>query len=288
MSSTAHAASSIRLPLAPTTANSAPPTSSRLPEIPDLARRFHPRSLGSLLIAVICCGLAAPAAAQATTLPDSVFDAKTNAELHQLIDAARANRIPTAPLVSRALQGAARRLSGARVVALVKAHADSMRAARFALGSLSSADELDAGATALRAGASRLALRRVRTTRAPGAATTALVVLTDLLSRGIRVTDASDALADLAQHAPDSTLLSLQAAVAREGNIATPERLRVLVNEAVKTSPPAPPGKVVIPPHRKPTTDQLDDLSARPDDDDVSRRTSAGEYPHAAHRMRQA
>ncbi|MEO7962667.1 MAG: hypothetical protein ABIT38_02025, partial [Gemmatimonadaceae bacterium] len=120
-------------------------------------------------------------------LPDSAFDAKSNGELRRIVDSARANGLPTAPLVSRTLQGVARHVTGPRVVALVRAHADSMRAARYALGALSSADELDAGATALRAGASRLALRRMRTTRAPGEATTALVVLTDLLSRGIKV-----------------------------------------------------------------------------------------------------
>lgn len=242
-----------------------------------MARPFRPLFLASLCVALVGGVVAVPAVAQSGVLPDSAFDARTNAELHQLIEAARASGIPTAPLVSRALQGAARRVSGARVVALVKAHADSMRAARYALGNLSSADELDAGATALRAGASRLALRRVRTTRAPGEATTALVVLTDLLSRGIKMSDASDALADLAEHAPDSTLLSLQAAVAREGSMATPERLRALVNEAVRTLPPVPPGKVPIPPHRRPTTDETSESSESsetPNDFEIPSRES--------------
>lgn len=226
------------------------------------------RTLRILLAVFLWLSLAAEhAEAQArTALPDSLFDASSNAELRRVIEEARASGLPTAPLVSRALQGGARHVSGPRVVALVRAHADSMRAARFALGTLSNSDELDAGATALRAGASRLALRRVRMTRAPGEATTALVVLADLLTRGIRIADASDALVDLAEHAPDSTLLSLQAAVAREGETATPQRLRALVNEFARTLPPAPPGRVAIPPHRKPGTDPVPEVMEETND----------------------
>ena len=192
----------------------------------------------------------------AASIPDSAFDRRSTAELRRIVELAQASALPTAPLVSRALQGAARRVPGARVVALVRAHADSMRAARFALGDLATSDELDAGATALRAGASRGSLRRVRAARSPGEATTALVVLTDLLSRGIDAGEASDALASLAVRAPDSTLLSLQSAVAREGLADSPARLREIVERISRQLPPGAPGRVPIPPRRPPDGDE--------------------------------
>lgn len=205
------------------------------------------RSVTSALVALAVILTPSAASAQkgaapdASSIPDSAFDRRSRDELRRIVDAARADALPAAPLVSRALQGAARRVPGPRVVALLRAHADSMRAARYALGSQATGDELDAGATALRAGASRAALRRVRVARPAGEATTALVVLTDLLSRGIEAGEAADALTSLAGRAPDSTLLSLQAAVARERLTDSPARLREIVERFSRRLPPGPP-----------------------------------------------
>lgn len=192
-------------------------------------------------------------AAAAQSLPDSAFDAATNAELRRLLADGYGDGLPEAPLRNRILQGAARHVDGARVVALVRAHADSMRAARVALGARASADELDAGASALHAGASRTALHRLRTVRAEGSATTAIIVLTDLLWRGVPSNDAADAITRLAARSNDKALLSLQGAVARDGTPASPQRLQSLVDRfAAPPGDKAPsagePGRRPIPP----------------------------------------
>jgi len=189
--------------------------------------------LGSL--SLLAADGARRVAAQA--FPDSAFDARTAAELRRLLDESRAAGLPEGPLINRARQGAARRVSGDRVVALVRAHADSMRAARTALGARASADELDAGASALHAGASRAVLRRMRAVRTEGTATTAMIVLTDLLWRGVPLRDASDAIASLAERSPDRALLALQGAVAREGTPRTTERLQAMVERFAKSVP---------------------------------------------------
>ncbi len=195
--------------------------------------------------------------AYAQSLPDSAFDAATNTELRKLLAQSYGDGLPEAPLRNRILQGAARHVDGARVVALVRAHADSMRAARAALGARASADELDAGASALHAGASRAALHRLRTVRAEGSATTAIIVLTDLLWRGVSSNDAADAIARLASRSNDKALLSLQGAVAREGAPASPQRLQSLVDRfAAPASDKAPsagvPGRRPVPPDTLP------------------------------------
>lgn len=181
------------------------------------------------LLATVALALLPIAPALAQAFPDSAFDARTGAELRRLLADSRSAGLPDAPLLNRIRQGVARHVSGERVVALVRAHADSMRAARDALGARASADELDAGASALHAGASRAALRRLRAARPEGTATTAIIVLTDLLWRGVSSSDAADAIAELAGRSGDKALLALQGAVAREGAPASPQRLQSLV-----------------------------------------------------------
>jgi len=192
----------------------------------------------ALITALIAAGAGAPrVVAQAppaspgarASAVDTLLDPRTNAALQRLLESAVAAGLPDAPLRNRIRQGAARRISGERVLALVRAHADSMRAARDALGQRASADELDAGAAALHAGATRPMLRQLRATRGEGTATTALVVLTDLLWRGVAPGDAAAAVASIARRSPDRRLLELQGAVAREGAPASARLLQALV-----------------------------------------------------------
>ncbi|MEP7382280.1 MAG: hypothetical protein ABI910_11370 [Gemmatimonadota bacterium] len=200
-----------------------------------LARAGRP--LGTALVAL---ALAAPAV-RAQALPDSAFDARTTAELRRLLADSRNAGLPDAPLLNRIRQGAARHVSGDRMLALVRAHADSMRAARVALGARASADELDAGASALHAGATRADLHRLRSARPAGTATTAIIVLTDLLWRGVPSADAADAIAELAGRSTDKALLALQGAVAREGAPASAQRLQSLVELFAAPSGDQPP-----------------------------------------------
>ncbi len=232
-----------------------------------------PSFLACLFAASVALSLAS-GIARGQALPDSAFDAATNAELRKLLAESYGDGLPEPPLRNRILQGAARHVDGARVVALVRAHADSMRAARVALGARASADELDAGASALHAGASRAALHRLRTVRAEGSATTAIIVLTDLLWRGVSSNDAADAITRLASRTGDKALLSLQGAVARDGAPASAQRLQSLVDRfAAPVGDKAPstgePRRRPIPPDTLPT----ERISLTPD---APRSTTAG------------
>ena len=179
-----------------------------------------------------------PVAAQ--SIPDTLFDAAARIELERIISAARQAGLPASPLINRALQGAARKVDGNRVVGVVRAYADSMRVALTLLGPGSVEGELDAGAAALRAGVSREGVREVRRTRAAGQATTALIVLTDLVRRGVPAADAATAVTTVAASQSDNALLSLQSAIAREAAAPTPAQLRDAVQRQLRQRPPVP------------------------------------------------
>lgn len=181
-----------------------------------------------------------PVAAQ--SIPDTLFDASTRIELERIINSARQSGLPTAPLVNRALQGAARKVDGNRVLGVVRSYADSMKVALTLLGTGSGESEIDAAAAALRAGVSRDGIQQVRRTRGAGQATTALIVLTDLVRRGVSPADAATAVTAVAESQPDNALLSLQSAIARESAAPTAAQLRDAVQRQLRPRPPVPDG----------------------------------------------
>lgn len=144
------------------------------------------------------------------------FDTLTANALRVLLDDAASKGLPTAPLINRALEGAARRVSGQRILLVVRAHAAAMAEAKAALGDASTVGELDAGADALRAGIDAKTLAVVRSTRPRGTAVTALVVLTDVVRRGVPTATARDAVSTIARMPKsDDALLGLQSTVAK-------------------------------------------------------------------------
>ena len=144
------------------------------------------------------------------------FDTLTANALRQLLDDAAAKGLPTAPLINRALEGAARRVGGARILSVVRAHAVALADAKLALGEGSTVAELDAGATALRAGIDAKTLAMVRSTRPAGSAVTALVVITDVVKRGVPTSTAREAVTTIARiPRSDDALLGLQSTVAK-------------------------------------------------------------------------
>jgi hypothetical protein len=187
----------------------------------------------------------------------SRFDSLTASTLRSIFEEARANGLPTRPLVNRALEGAARRTTSDRILRVVREHAAALAQARGALGPRSSEDELEAGAIALRAGLDVRTLEAVRGTRAPGSAVVPLVVLTDIVRRGVPVTNAREAVTGLAD-APraDDMLLGLQAAVAKNAprgpGMALDALNRYLRGTVPSQSPSTPAAidrKPVRPPH---------------------------------------
>jgi hypothetical protein len=185
------------------------------------------------------------------------FDSVTAVALRGVLDSAAAQGLPVAPLLNRAYEGAARRVGGARLLAVVRAQWVALGDAREALGDGASVAELDAGATALRAGIDPRALQAVRTTRPPGEGVTALVVLTDLVRRGVPAATARDAVTTLARlPGADEALLGLQGVVARGAarnpDMAVQALQRYIQGTVSATRAPAGGGPAMRPPTRPP------------------------------------
>src|SRR5205823_1067328 len=88
-------------------------------------------------------------------------------------------------LLQRALEGGRRGVDGARVVSVVKALADRMRNARAALGASASDAEIVAGAGALYLGIDRGVLDRLRRERAGHEVALPLIIMADIIGRGV-------------------------------------------------------------------------------------------------------
>jgi len=185
------------------------------------------------------------------------FDSATASGLRKLLDSAAELGIPTGPLVDRALEGAARRVNGAQILKVVRAHMTALLQARDVLGTGTPAEELDAGARALRAGVDANALAAVRATRAPGAALIPLVVLTDIVQRGVPQITARDAVASLSkQPGSDEMLKGLQSLVAKNAvrgpGMAVDALNRYLRGTVSGATPPSAPATTDRKPIRPP------------------------------------
>jgi hypothetical protein len=144
------------------------------------------------------------------------FDSVTANTLRGLFEDAADMGLPTRPLINRALEGAARRMSSERILKVVREHAAALSSARDVLGPGSSEAELDAAAMAIRSGIDEPSLAAVRRSRPAGSAVTALVVLTDLVRRGVPGPNAREAVTSLARlPRSDDALLGLQSTVAK-------------------------------------------------------------------------
>ncbi|MCE2902856.1 MAG: hypothetical protein ACK5XT_09855 [Gemmatimonas sp.] len=144
------------------------------------------------------------------------FDSVTANTLRGLFEDAVEMGLPTRPLINRALEGAARRMSSERIIRVVREHAAALSSAKAVLGPGSSEAELDAAAMALRSGIDEPSLTAVRRSRPAGSAVTALVVLTDLVRRGVPRPEAREAVTSLASlPRSDDALLGLQSTVAK-------------------------------------------------------------------------
>lgn len=145
------------------------------------------------------------------------FDSATAGALRVLFDSATAHGLPQLPLINLANRGNAMRASGSKILSMVRGHYAAMLEARTVLGDNSSESELDSGADALQRGVDVKALAAIRTTRpVSGSAVSALVVITDLVNRGIPTGKARDAITALARASKsDDGINGLQMLVAR-------------------------------------------------------------------------
>ncbi len=173
----------------------------------------------TMLFALGTLSLAAAAQAQDPRLARRL-DAQAQAQLAPILDSARAAGLPLEPLVDRALEGASKGASGDRITAAVRKLATDLATARLALGS-SNAAELEAGASALRAGVSQDALRQLRASRPHQPLTVPLAVLSDLVARGVPA-DTASAYVLTITHASDEQLVAFQRSVERDIALGAP------------------------------------------------------------------
>jgi hypothetical protein len=130
------------------------------------------------------------------------LDPTTRVAVAAVVDSAKKTRLPTEPLVDKALEGAQRGADGGRIVTAVKGLYAELRTARAALGSGASADEISAGANALHAGVPMRYLAQLRSASQHAGrprATLPLAVTTDLVGRGVPAATATEVVLSLAR-----------------------------------------------------------------------------------------
>jgi len=145
------------------------------------------------------------------------LDPATQQRVSAVIERARAASLPVEPLVDKALEGARKRAPDARIVDAVTSLAARLDSSRIALGMASTEAELVAAASALQAGVGTPVLSRLRQERAGKSLAVPLVVLGDLVTRGVPH-DTASALILLVAHEGlgDETLLAIQRDVQRD------------------------------------------------------------------------
>lgn len=120
------------------------------------------------------------------------------------MDSARADGLPTEPLVQKALEGLSKGARGDRIVAAVRGLRLRLGVAADALGGDADEAALVAGAAALYAGAEPGTLTELAAARHDASLAMALVVLADLVERGVPANDASSAIVSLARAGVDA------------------------------------------------------------------------------------
>lgn len=149
--------------------------------------------------------------------PMSRLDPQTRYAVELLLDSAQRAGLPYGPLESKALEGIAKRASGREIVVAVRRVYRTLREARAALGPAATADELTAAANVLRVGIRAADLTQLAATRNGKPLTIPLVVLADLVWRGVPKDTASSTILQLWRDgAADDDFLGLWRGVERD------------------------------------------------------------------------
>jgi len=174
----------------------------------------------ALLVALLARGREAGAQDQPDRTLPAQLSAATRATLERIIDSARVAGLPIDPLYSKVREGVFRSADEPRVIAAVQRLGRDLGDARSALGDSARAEEIAAGANALRAGLKPADLSRLREARKRGTdhpLTVALVVLADLATRGVPPALAAASVNELvSRNVPDGSLMSFRQNVERD------------------------------------------------------------------------
>ena len=149
--------------------------------------------------ALMALMLAAPAVFAQDARLAARLDKPTLVAVNAIVDSARVAKLPTAPLVDRALEGAAKGSDGPKIVTAVQQLSVRMGSAKRALGPAATSDEIKAAAAALDAGISANDLARLRAASGKRQVTMPLSVLTDLVGRAVPIPTATTLVVQLAR-----------------------------------------------------------------------------------------
>jgi len=151
------------------------------------------------VLSLVARALTAQSAGTGTTDPRLVarLDKPTYVAVNAIVDSARAAKLPTAPLVDKALEGAAKGSDGTKIVTAVQQLKVRMTSARTVLGTSATSDEIKAASTAFEAGVSDRDLARVKAANGKRPVTMPLAVITDLIGRQIEVATATNLVIQL-------------------------------------------------------------------------------------------
>jgi hypothetical protein len=127
------------------------------------------------------------------------LDAPTRAALVALVDSARAQGLPVEPLLEKVYEGYGKGADGPRIVAAVRSLTIEMASAHRALGTVASVDEIKAAASAMHAGVPAVELGKMKkeSSKLRRSLTLPFTVLADIVSRGVPVQTAANAIRSL-------------------------------------------------------------------------------------------
>ena len=172
--------------------------------------------------------VAAPLAAQEARLV-ARLDAGTRTQVAEIVDQARARRLPTEPLVDKALEGASKRAPSDQIVAVVRRLAENLAKARAVLGPDATDAEVSAAASLLQKGADPEALRQLHRGRGRASMVVAFGVAQEFIGRGVQADSALGAIAAMREVGlDDADLLEVQRNVMRNlalDAVASPTRI---------------------------------------------------------------
>ena len=178
----------------------------------------HPvRVVRTFLWAVVLASGASSASAQEGRDPLMRLERSVRYSVEVLMDSARLMGLPTGPIESKALEGLAKNKPGRMILTAARNVFRSLRDARAVLGPKATKDELTAAASALNVGITQAELAQLGRSQQGKQLTVPLVVLVDLISRGVPRDTASQTIFQLWQRgAADDDFLGLWRGVERD------------------------------------------------------------------------
>ena len=161
-----------------------------------------------------------------------------------ILDEARTNGLPTEPLMDRALEAVAKGAPTAdAIVRSVMRLRDELRVARSAFGVTADPEELKAGASALRAGATREDLAKLHALRPGQKLNIAAGVLADMVAAGVPADTGIAAVLALAPVAKDADYAAFRRNVERDIALGASPAAAIGVRlQAAMEMADAPPG----------------------------------------------